>query len=211
MFNKVVIDLLFNLLLIFVSLFFLSFILIKKESQENSDAVSKNNILITMIWETDTDVDLWLKLPDERLVYYGNRDEPPCHLDVDITAWGRYTNPGSENPVIIKRNQEIITIRNILPGEYIVNAHYFSNRECHEHFDVNILVQDVRNKAILYHGDKTLRVQGDEAHFVKFTVVDEGNGNYKVEKIYTDRPQFYINELLKKRGAMTPEEEFGHE
>ena len=163
MFNKAVIDLLFILLLSFVALFFLAFVQVNEPTKKDANANNDNHILITMRWETNNDMDLHLRLPDDRRIFYANRDQPPAHLDVDVVAWRRYKREGyspdmshgddygyeseygynydeynhgeyaheqeaQEEEYIIKLNEEIITVRNILAGEYVVNVHYFSDR-----------------------------------------------------------------------------------
>jgi len=186
-------DMLFNLLLAFIALFYITFIMISIAKQENKDAKSDNNILITMRWKTDNDMDLWLKLPDERKVWYSNRDEPPAHLDVDVVAWRRYKLPDGKD-YEIKNNEEIITIRDILSGEYAVNVHYFSARNVDpaEPIEVEVLVQDVKNKTIIYFGTKTITMKQPETHFVRFTIELMPGNTYQVKNVYTDRPTYFV-------------------
>lgn len=228
MFSKTVVDLLFILLLIFVCLFFLAFVQINKPVEEQSNANNDNNILITMRWKTNNDMDLHLKLPDDRRVFYANRDQPPAHLDVDVVAWRRYQREGyspdmshdeyydgheggynydynqhdygeyeaehqpQEEEYIIKLNEEIITIRDVLEGEYVVNVHYFNDRGYGDQpIEVEIVVQDVKNKKMLYAGKKVINAPRSETYFVRFTVVETKTG-YKVEEVYSDRPTYFI-------------------
>jgi len=195
--NTVMKDMLFNLLLAFIALFYLTFILISMKKQEENQATNDNNILVTMRWKTDNDIDLWLKLPDGRKVWYSNRDEPPVHLDVDVVSWRRYKRTdGSEG--VIELNEEIMTIRGILAGEYAVNAHYFSPRQVDPTLpiEVEILVQDIKNNKIIFAGIKKVDVTQKEVNFVKFTVKPYRDGQgvekYEIERIFTDRPVFFV-------------------
>lgn len=223
MFGKVVTDLLFTLLMCFVCLFFLAFVMVNEPQEEDANAKNDNNILITMRWETNNDMDLHLKLPDGRRIFYANRDEPPGHLDVDVVAWRRYQRDGYNNDMshenyygaegphdygeyegehivkgeeyVIKLNEEIITIRDVLPGEYIVNVHYFSERGYGtKPIVVEVVVQDVKNKRMIYADKKTIRMPRSETYFVKFTVVAQKRNKYKykIKEIYTDRPTYFI-------------------
>jgi hypothetical protein len=190
--RNAIIDLLFILLLSFVALFFLAFTMAAAKQKEEATEANDNNILITMRWQKDNDIDLWLRLPDKRKVWYQNRDEPPAHLDVDVVCWRKFKNDlGIE--VAIEDSEEIITIRSVLAGEYAVNVHYYSAQGLSVETQVKIMVQDVKNKRILYYGEKTLERVWEETPFVKFTVADKGKGKYWVEKVYTDRPEFFVN------------------
>lgn len=194
MFNKrttpTVIDLLFNLVLTFGLLFALSFVLIK-DATTDSNIQNDNNILISIRWDLNCDVDLWLLLPDGRKVFFGNRDEPPAHLDVDVVAW-RYYRSSTGELRIIKNNEEIITIRSILEGEYAVNAHFYSPRG-EERVTVDVLVQDAKNRNTIYSGTKELTRQQTEQHFVRFKVRRiDGGESYAVTDIYEDRPLFFV-------------------
>lgn len=203
MFNKVTIDLLFNLLLSFVVLFFLSFILIN-ETETKSNTVNDNNILITMKWETNNDVDLWLLLPDGRKVGYPSRDKPPAHLDVDVVRWRTYSkngnnlthdNPGEENledVYIIKSNEEIITIRDVLTGEYIVNCFYYDRNGYFNPIDVEITIQDIKNNKMIYAAQKQLSLQNEELFFVRFFVKEGLNNLYDVVDVEEDFPKYFV-------------------
>lgn len=223
MFNKVVIDVLFILLMSFVALFFLAFIQINKPVKEESNAKNDNNILITMRWKTDNDMDLHLRLPDNRRVFYANRDQPPAHLDVDVVAWRRYRREGyspdtshessydefgyenhdygeyeqehraQDGEYIIKLNEEIITIRDVLEGEYVVNVHYFNDRGYgNQPIEVEVVVQDIKNKRMIYADKKVISIPRSETHFVKFTVVSDKKGKYSITEVYSDRPTYFI-------------------
>lgn len=224
MFNKTVVDLLFILLMTFVALFFLALVQVNEPVKEKANANNDNNILITMRWHTNNDMDLHLKLPDDRRVFYANRDNPPAHLDVDVVAWRRYQRDGyspdmshdeyydeemgyegydygeyeqeheaQDEEYVIKLNEEIITIRDVLAGEYVVNVHYFSDRGYgNQPIEVEVVVQDVQNKRMIYAGKKVITDPRSETYFVKFTIVDQGKGKYKIEEIYDDRPTYFI-------------------
>ncbi|MCK5600456.1 hypothetical protein KAR91_01215 [Candidatus Pacearchaeota archaeon] len=193
MFNKrtgpPTIDLLFNLVLSFGVLFVLSFVLINDTTSEKS-IENDNNILVTMRWKIDCDIDLWLRLPDGRKVYYSNRDEPPAHLDVDVVRWRTFQIPGSSEPYIIEDNEEIITIRSIMTGEYAVNAHLFHSEYAGE-VEVEVLVQDVKHLSVIYAGTKKLSKLLQQEHFVRFTVNNLGHEDYSISDVHMNRPLFF--------------------
>lgn len=204
MFNKVTIDLLFNLLLNFVALFFLAFVMVSEKKQKEEEAINDNNILITMRWKANNDMDLHLKLPDDRRVWYANRDEPPAHLDVDVVAWRSYSQRDGTT-YTIELNEEIITIRDVLEGEYVVNVHYYSAKQVpsDEDVEVEIVVQDVKNKRVIYADKKLINMMQRETHFVRFTVESAPETaylgqepRYLIRDVFTDRPLYYIREHI---------------
>ena len=202
MFNKaarnVIIDLLFNLLLSFVVLFFLAFLMItKKDEEEKANTQNDNHILVMMRWSTNNDIDLCVRLPDGRRVGYNNRDEPPVHLDVDVVRWRQYQD-GYGNEHTITTNEEITTIRDVLAGEYVVNIHYYSKAGLEDPTtEVEILIQDVQHRKVLFAGTKTVTVPNIETHVVRFTVNDEGEDSkgkkrFSVSRIFDDRPSYFL-------------------
>lgn len=188
-------DLLFNLLLTFVALFFLSFILVNDPTEDEATTDNRNRILISMNWNTDTDVDLWVKLPDGRKVYYGNRQEDPLFLDLDIVSFGTYRNPDGTWHTI-DNNEEIVTVRGVLAGEYVVNGHYFSNRAQAEPFEVEVVIRDIDHRRIIWAGKQTFSDQGSEKHFVKFTVVEtvvvNDEQRFRIEDVTTSRTEYVV-------------------
>ncbi len=199
LFNKatslIFIDLLLNLVLTYLILFALAFILINDTSSKNQTKNS-NNILISMAWDLDCDIDLWLLMPDGSKIYYNRRDNPPAHLDVDVKRWRRYKYPDTGEIYTIKNNEEIISIRGIMDGKYVVNAHAYDLHNVKDSINVDILIQDVGNSKIIYAGSKTLRREVVEQSFVTFTVNDLKNDNYDISEVYTNRPEYFVGEDL---------------
>jgi len=182
---------LFNLLLSFVALFFLSFLLVNKPQKKEKENVRSNDlVLITMTWEANCDMDLWVRLPDNRYVGYSRREEPPVHLDTDVVKWRKF------NDIVMKQNQEISSIRGVLPGQYTVNVHYFSPRQHKGPVKVSIMIQNVQSRKIIYMGEKKILKPYSETHFVKFTV-EETKSSFKITDIVNDRPEFFIRKIVR--------------
>lgn len=189
--TKVVTDILFDLLFSVLVLFFLFFLMVKIQREgETNDAKSDSNFLVCMRWEKNNDIDLWLKLPNGQRVGYPSRDKPPAHLDVDVVALRKYVDSTGEH--VISPSEEIVSIRGILPGEYVVNAHYFSPGWDPGPTEVEIFIQDVKNRQVLFVGKRTIQNAGDEVHFVKFRVDRTTNGGYMVGGVHTDRPEYFL-------------------
>ena len=75
------------------------------------------------------------------------------------------------NPI----NQEIVTVRKLQPGEYVVNLlHYKANYK--EPLDVDVKVEKLNPEVeLIYYGTHGLTGVGDERTAVRFTV--DGNKN----------------------------------
>jgi hypothetical protein len=199
-FRNVFVDLFLCLLLIFALLFLLSYTLIAEKKKKEDLAKNDNNILIMMSWKMDNDVDLWLQLPDGRCVGYNNRDEPPAHLDVDVVRWRRYKDDTGYE-YIIENSQEVITIRDILEGEYVVNIHYYGAHSVppEQPVEVSLLIQDVKNRKVIYAGTKLLHYVQTELHFARFIVGSRKSGKtkYSITNVYDNRPSYFVKQAAR--------------
>jgi hypothetical protein len=124
--NLAFLDLLFNTLLCFAALFTLSFVLINP-SNKTANTESKAEFIITVTWphEHDNDVDTYVEDPNGHLVSFQRREDGLMHLDRDDLGHRNDTIMTLDGPVTYKENREIVSIRGILPGEYIVNVHMY--------------------------------------------------------------------------------------
>lgn len=76
--------------------------------------VPPKDVKIVLVWDTATDVDLWVIDPDGEKCYYGHRSTSAGgNLDVDITSG---------------YGPETFTMASALPGEYSVQVQYYSSR-----------------------------------------------------------------------------------
>lgn len=119
-------DLLFNALLGFTLLFFITIALINLENK--SGVIDpKAEFIISATWPENLpdDIDLWVEDPHGEIVSYLQRDAGWMHLDRDDRGEinDKVVIDGSE--VIYPINQEIVTIRGAIPGEYTVNLYYY--------------------------------------------------------------------------------------
>lgn len=161
--NWVFIDLLFNLLVGFTSLFVLAFMLINPISKEAS--IDPPVVLtVEMSWndKSDRDIDLYVRGPNGSIVYFGNKDGSYMYLDRDDLGTNNDTYTLNGEEVVVQRNFEMVTVSQLVPGEYVINVHYFSSKGGSEIVDVrttNIspykIVSD-RSVEILPREEKTI-------------------------------------------------------
>jgi hypothetical protein len=169
-------DLLFNALLGFAFMFAIAFMLINS-SEESGKIESKAEILISVSWADShpDDVDAIVEDPQGGLVWYHNRDSGLMHLDRDDR--GIFADKMNVNGAAISNpiNQEIVTVRKLQPGEYVVNLlHYKANYL--EPLEVDVKVEKLNPEVeLIYYGTHNLQGVGDERTAVRFTV--DGNKN----------------------------------
>lgn len=123
-------DLLFNLLVGVTMLFLLAFILIKPPVQDKK-IESKAEFIITLEWPDhhNSDVDLWVKDPLGGVVGYTAKEQNFTTLERDDIGSDRDQHKDTRGQLVYNpSNFEIVTIRGIIPGEWVVNVHYYASR-----------------------------------------------------------------------------------
>jgi|2_EtaG_2_1085320.scaffolds.fasta_scaffold55022_2 hypothetical protein len=121
-------DLLFNVMFLFVMLFLVSFLLINPVKKDNT-MEAKAEFIITIEWpnKSPDDVDTYVKDPLGNIVFYQAREVGLLHLDRDDLGQRNDTIQMPDGTVVkVEQNREVVSIRGIVPGEYVVNAHMYS-------------------------------------------------------------------------------------
>jgi hypothetical protein len=175
--NVAFIDLLFNILVGFVFLFVIAFILINPKAKQG-DIVSPAQFLITMTWPNDLneDMDLWIQDPAGNVVGFLSKDKGIMNLDRDdlgITN-DEVTVNGERIKVLL--NQEVISLRGIMPGEYFVSVHYYRHDATTKPitFNVTVAVTKINPYAIIYKQDKTFNTEGQIQNYYSFKIDNTG-------------------------------------
>lgn len=168
-------DLLFNVLVGFVMLFVIAFLLINPITKK-SDIPVKAEFLIVLTWPNDAadDVDLWVQHENNKPVGFSNREKTPLHLDRDDL--GRANDRVMIDGVMksIKSNRETITIRGVVPGQYFVAVHYYSQTSI-EDIPYTVTVMKVNPYRELYSITKTLSTRREIQKLPAFEIDKEGN------------------------------------
>jgi len=124
------VDLLFNLLVGFVSLLLIAFLLINPIADEGKiDPITE--FIITTTWPDNStiDVDLWVQGPEGTIVGFKQKDGNWMVLERDDLGISNDFVVVNGKTLIIKRNVETLTINTIVPGEYIVNVHLYNHHK----------------------------------------------------------------------------------
>jgi hypothetical protein len=173
-------DLATNLLGVFICLFMLSFLMMSKKIEEKNNKVeSKAEFLITITWEKNStnDVDTYVEDPLGNLVFFRAREKGLLHLDRDDLGTSNDKVQLSDGKTIeVRGNREIVTIRGIIPGEYVVNVHMYSERDKAEKTPVTIKLEKI-NPALklITLKEVTLGKAGDEKTGFRFTLDNVGD------------------------------------
>ena len=200
-------DMLFNVLVGFAFLFIVAFLLIKPE-QKKEDFERRAEFVVVMEWNHDQpdDIDLYVQDPTQAKVHFRLPIVNFMYLDKDDLGFAndvvKYKD-GTTKKVNI--NREVVTIRGIIAGEYVINAHYYSSREWtrlgrlttnpsdipskkvdekNDPLTVKIELHKVDPYKIMWVGEKKFFKKGQEETFVRFSIDKDGNqiGDFSYEE-----------------------------
>ena len=181
--NMSFLDLLFNTLLCFAALFVLSFVLINP-SKDEKNVEAKAEYIITVTWDKDldTDVDTYVEDPAGNLVAFMRREEGLMHLERDDLGKRNDIIQTELGPVEYNENREIVVLRGIIQGEYVVDVHLFK-----AHTDVistPIVVQlDRINPSVSTKAIKRITLTHEGHEITAFRFILDADG--EIEEINT--------------------------
>jgi len=183
------IDILFNILVGIAFLFIVAFILIKPESKKE-DFERKAEFVIIMEWPPGRieDMDLWVQDPTGLQASYRAPQVNFMHLDKDDLGNRNDTVMIAGKRVTVLINREVVTIRGIMPGEYIINAHMYSNHALPSMVNGELVAPMQKGKLpvsvevakinpsfqTIYKGLLDFTNKGQEQTFYRFTVGGDG-------------------------------------
>lgn len=168
-------DLLFNTMLIFAFLFLVAIVFIAPPA-DLGNVKLKAEYIVSVKWADDSadDVDTWVQDPNGRILWFRNTDTGLMHLDRDDRGRQNDTIVVNGREITNPLNQEIITIRKPLPGEYIVNLHYYKS-DSGEPVTAEVSVSKVNpSLEIVYYGKVLLESAGVETTVVRFSLDAQG-------------------------------------
>jgi hypothetical protein len=149
-------DLLFNALLGFVVMFVIAFLLINPVA-ETGAVDNKAEFLITLTWPDGRmeDVDLYVEDPDGRLVWFRAREAGLMHLDRDDLGQSNDVIEVAGKKIVNPVNQEIVSIRGLAAGEYVVNVHLYRD-DGGKPVPATVRVEKLNPRVeLIFHGEVT--------------------------------------------------------
>jgi len=178
-------DMLFNMLIAFVFCFIVALLAMNPTKSKAGDVPAKAEYIITLSWPDldPNDIDTWVRNPAGEVVWFRNREAGLMYLDRDDRGESNSSIVVNGRRVVSPFRQEVVTIRGIVPGEYVVNAHYYeskdvdtSNPKSGQPVDVTLSVVKVNPRAeVVFNGQHRLAKRGDEATLVRFSVSADGS------------------------------------
>lgn len=178
-------DILFNALLGFTMMLFIAVALIHPDAK-TGDVDVKAEVLITVTWPDNNpdDIDTYVRDPLGDIVWYNTLEKGLMHLDRDDR--GNYLDEVEINglKVVYPLNQETVTIRGIVPGEYTVNVYHYLN-PTRQPVPVTVKVEKLNPKvSVVYYDTFELKGEGDEHTAVRFSLAQDG-GVHDINTIQT--------------------------
>ena len=166
----------FNILLGFVFLFFLTILFINPITKLGNVNL-KAEYIITIEWKESLpdDVDIWVKDPNGEIVSYLKKDAGWLHLDRDDRGVinDKVSINGEEYTYPI--NREVVTLRGIIPGEYIVNLYLYDNKS-NNPVDVKLIIEKVNpSLKLVYFNNITLMQNDSEMTIARFNLNSSGD------------------------------------
>lgn len=169
------IDLLFNALLGFTFLFLIAVMFMNPQARKGRVDL-KAEYIISVTWPDHLadDIDLWVQDPLGETVSYLSKDASWLHLDRDDRGETNDTITVDGKEVTYPINQEVVTIRGIISGEYIVNVYYYTKKSV-EPFEALVKVERVNpTLQTVYVKKVTMSSQYEEITVARFKLNDDG-------------------------------------
>ncbi len=169
-------DLLFNTLLGFSLLFFISILFMNPVAQLGN-VNYKAEYIITVTWPDDQpdDIDIWMSDPSQNILSYRNRDAGWLQLDRDDQGDLNDTIEINGVTTVYPINQEVVSIRGIVSGEYILNLQFYKNIT-KKPVTATVKIEKVNPSLKVVYVDKvTLHKEDDEITVLRFTLDTAGD------------------------------------
>ena len=169
------IDLLFNALLGFTFLFLVAVMFINPQARKGRVDL-KAEYIISVTWpdQLADDIDLWVQDPLGETVSYLRKDAGWLHLDRDDRGEVNDTIIVDGQEVVYPINQEVVTIRGVIPGEYIVNLYYYTAAQA-QPFEALVKVEKVNpTLQTVFVSKVSMAAQDQETTVVRFTLDQRG-------------------------------------
>jgi len=172
------VDFLMSNLAMLLGLMMLSDVSHQAERKRAQEAALKTDGVYAVVMEwpnaSPDDVDLYVRDPTGRIVYFSARDIGLMHLEHDDqgTTSDRINTPGGE--VKIERNEERVILRGTIAGEYIVNVHMY-NKRSPDPTPVTVSLYKLKGEDTeAVRKERQLKTSGQEATAFRFTVREDG-------------------------------------
>jgi hypothetical protein len=143
------------------------------------------------------DLDIHVKTPNKDIISYRHKENGWMVLDRDDLGSTNDTYTINDEILVVKKNMEVININAIVPGEYVVNVHYYNCLSClkkqgqsstvqlrsiHDPIDYTVELIDMHPFRVMAQISMSDLKYRQEHTVITFVVDEEGN----VKDIRTD-------------------------
>ena len=139
--------------------------------------VPKAEFLVALNWDDESrdDVDLYVRSPDKNVVFFSRRQTPLMFLDADNLGMNNNIDMPDGSVSAVPTRREVVTIRAIMPGEYVVNAHFYKkNSPPGTLTHLVMTVTKLNPFAEVTRAQAVFDTQGQEQTLANFTVEPDG-------------------------------------
>ncbi len=178
-FHTSFLDLIFNMALFFAMVFMIALLSASAAREEQKDVGIKPRaeLLIVITWPSDqpADVDSYLADPANGIVMFQRRQDGLMFLDHDDLgdSSDEVTLPDG-NKVKSNVNQETITVRGLITGEYVLNVHLYNAKTATPPVKVTVEIFKIEPTVrSIFRKEVELKDSGDEVTVTRFTVLPD--------------------------------------
>jgi hypothetical protein len=139
--------------------------------------VPKAEFLVQLSWDDNSqdDIDLYVRSPDKNVVYFSRRQTPLMFLDADNLGLNNALDMPDGSISQVPTRREVVTVRAIMPGEYVVNSHFYKKNSPPGTVDHLVMTVTKLNPfAEVTRAETVLDTQGQEQTLANFTVEPDG-------------------------------------
>ena len=176
-------DIVMFLGLFFAMMFIVSIIYMNKKEPDAKKVDIRAEYIITLSWdkEVKSDIDLWLEDPANNLVFYQRKTDGFMALKRDDIGHSDDTVTLPNGDVIkYSENRETITIRKVIPGEYICNVHMFNSNGVKFPIEATVVLHNIREGKEIHRETVVFKRNGEEITAFRFTL---GNGVKNINRL----------------------------
>lgn len=153
--------------------------LVKVKSDNETSQAPKANVthVISMTWEGDADLDLWVQDSQGHIVGFNRKEGGQGSLmSLNRDCLGAHSTEINESgEVVNKINEELVSIRGVVIGEYIINGHAYSLKGEKPPIKATIRFTQVKPFKEIVTKTREFISNGDEITFVRVTLDKNGN------------------------------------
>jgi len=161
-------DAMFLMILGMVAVLYLINLLINPKSDRKHEIPIHGEVVIQAFWPSGTayDVDLWVMGPDKVPVGWGQHETTPA-VNLERDDRGQINDASDVN-------YEMISVRQRLAGEYIVNVHLYSPYSEPMPVPVTVTVVGKEDLGEIYSGVSVINERPREVTAVRFALGEDG-------------------------------------